>query len=112
MQAGIHVPHSPRTQPSRRRHCAGTRKRARYLEERIIWILKEHRPCFRRRICAASMGSATRRFTRGGPKDGGMDVVDSKKVESSENENRRLKRLLAESVLDTATLKEMQRKNC
>jgi hypothetical protein len=41
-----------------------------------------------------------------------MDVVDSKKVESSENENRRLKRLLADSVLDTATLKEMQRKNC
>lgn len=38
-------------------------KKSRYSEEKIIGILKEHHEVFRPQTCAASMGSATRRFT-------------------------------------------------
>jgi putative transposase len=38
---------------------------------------------------------------------GGMEVSDARKLKSLENENRKLKKLLAESMLDVSTLKEM-----
>jgi putative transposase len=44
-------------------------------------------------------------------KYGGMDVSDAKKLKALEDENRKLKKLLAETVLDAATLKEMLTKN-
>lgn len=40
-----------------------------------------------------------------------MEVSDAKRLKSLEDENRRLKKLLAEQVLDDATLKEMLGKN-
>jgi putative transposase len=40
-------------------------------------------------------------------KYGGMDVSDAKRLRSLEEENRRLKKLLAESILDQAALKEL-----
>lgn len=42
---------------------------------------------------------------------GGMEISDARKLKALEEENRRLKRLLAESMLDAATLKEMLGKN-
>jgi putative transposase len=42
---------------------------------------------------------------------GGMEVSDARKLKALEDENRRLKKLLAESMLDAATLKEMLGKN-
>ena len=42
---------------------------------------------------------------------GGMEVSDARKLRSLEEENRRLKKLLAESMLDVSTLKEMLGKN-
>jgi putative transposase len=44
-------------------------------------------------------------------KYGGMDVPDARKLKALEEENRKLKKLLAETVLDAATLKEMLAKN-
>lgn len=44
-------------------------------------------------------------------KYGGMEVSDAKRLKSLEDENRKLKKLLAESMLDVATLKEMLGKN-
>ena len=44
-------------------------------------------------------------------KFGGMEVSDAKKLRALEEENRKLKKLLAETVLDAATLKEMLSKN-
>lgn len=44
-------------------------------------------------------------------KYGGMDVSDARKLKALEDENARLKRLLAESVMDVSTLKEMLSKN-
>lgn len=40
-----------------------------------------------------------------------MDVSDAKKLKTLEHENRKLKKLLAETVLDATTLKEMLAKN-
>ena len=44
-------------------------------------------------------------------KQGGMEVSDAKRLKALEDENARLKKLLAEQRLDTATLKEMLGKN-
>jgi putative transposase len=44
-------------------------------------------------------------------KYGGMDVPDARKLKALEEENRKLKKLLAETVLDASTLKEMLAKN-
>jgi hypothetical protein len=43
--------------------------------------------------------------------DGGMEVSDARPLKALEDENRRLKKLLAESMLDASTLKEMLEKN-
>jgi putative transposase len=44
-------------------------------------------------------------------KYGGMEVSDAKRLKALEDENRRLKKLLAEQMMDVATLKEMLTKN-
>lgn len=44
-------------------------------------------------------------------KYGGLDVSDARKSKTLEKENRQLEKLLAESMLDASTLKEMLRKN-
>ena len=44
-------------------------------------------------------------------KYGGMEVSDARKLKGLEEENRKLKKLLAESMLDVATLREMLGKN-
>ena len=42
---------------------------------------------------------------------GGMEISDARKLKTLEDENRKLKKLLAESMLDVSTLKEMLGKN-
>ena len=42
---------------------------------------------------------------------GGMEISDARKLKALEDENRKLKKLLAESMLDVSTLKEMLGKN-
>jgi putative transposase len=42
---------------------------------------------------------------------GGMEVSDARKLKALEDENRKLKKLLAETMLDASTLKEMLGKN-
>jgi putative transposase len=51
-----------------------------------------------------------RRFTSGGGY-GGMEISDARKLKGLEEENRKLKKLLPESMLDVSTLKEMLEKN-
>jgi putative transposase len=42
---------------------------------------------------------------------GGMEISDARKLKTLEEENRKLKKLLAESMLDASTLKDMLAKN-
>ena len=44
-------------------------------------------------------------------KYGGMEVADAKRLKALEAENEKLKKMLAEQMMDVATLKEMLGKN-
>ena len=68
------------------------------------------RPERRRPTCVVSMGSAARRSTNGKAKYGGLDVSEAKRLKSLADENAKLKRLLAEAVLDNAMLKDIATK--
>ncbi len=71
-------------------------KRSRFNEEQIIAILKEH-----------EAGIAVAGLCR---KRGGMDVSEAKRLKMLEDENTRLKRLLADAMLDNAALKDLGKK--
>ena len=62
-------------------------------------------------MCAAKYGISDATFYNWRSRYGGMEVSDARKLKALEDENRRLKKLLAESMLDAATLKEMLGKN-
>ena len=85
--------------------------KSRFSEEQIIRVLKEHQAglpvadlCRKHGISAATFYNWRSRY-------GGMEVSDAKRLNALEEENRKLKKLLAESVLDVATLKEALGKN-
>ena len=82
-------------------------KRKQYREEKIISILKEHEAGASVPDLARRHGVAENTIYRWNSKFGGMDVSDAKKLRALEQENQKLKRLLAEAELDKAALKEL-----
>jgi putative transposase len=82
-------------------------KRKQYREEKIISILKEHEAGASVPDLARRHGVAENTIYRWKAKFGGMDVSDAKKLRALEQENHKLKRLLAEAELDKAALKEL-----
>ncbi len=56
---------------------------------------------------AASMGSAVQRYYKWKAKYGGLDVSEARRLKGLEDENRRLRKLLAEAMLDNAMLKDV-----
>jgi putative transposase len=86
-------------------------RRSRFTEEQIIGILKQHQVRLGAKKLCRKYGISDARFYKWRSKFGGMDVSDAQKVRALEEENRKLKKLLAETVLDTATLKEKLTKN-
>jgi len=84
---------------------------SRYKEEQIIGILKEHQAGVSARDLCRKHGISDATFYKWRTKYGGMDVSDARRLKALEEENRKLKKLLAESMLDAATLKEMLAKN-
>ncbi len=86
-------------------------KRSRFSEEQIIGILKEHQAGQSAAELCRKHGISDATFYKWRSKYGGMEVSDAKKLKSLEDENRRLKKLLAEQMLDNSTLKEMLTKN-
>ena len=86
-------------------------KRSRYSEEQIIGILKQHQAGLGAKDLCRKHGISDATFYKWRSKYGGMEVSDARKLKALEEENRKLKKLLAETVLDAATLKEMLGKN-
>ena len=86
-------------------------KRSRFTEEPIIGILKEHQAGLSAADLCRKHGISDATFYNWRSKYGGMEVSDAKKLSSLEAENAKLKKLLAESVMDLSTLKEMLGKN-
>ena len=82
-------------------------ERKQYREEKIISILKEHEAGASVPELARRHGVAENTIYRWKSKFGGMDVSDAKKLRALEQENQKLKRLLAEAELDKAALKEL-----
>jgi putative transposase len=75
-------------------------KRNRFSEEQIIGILKEQE-------AGVSVADLCRKHGVSDAKFGGMEVSEAKRVKSLEDENTRLKRLLADAMLDNAALKDL-----
>jgi putative transposase len=82
-------------------------KRVRLTEEQIIAVLREHDAGARTADLARKHGVSEATLYNWKAKYGGMDVSDAKRPRSLEEENRKLKKLLAESMLDQAALKEL-----
>lgn len=82
-------------------------KKSRFSEEQIIGILKEHRAGLSAVDLCRKHGISDATFYKWRSKYGGMEASEAKRLKSLEDENTKLKRLLAESVMDVATLKEM-----
>jgi len=86
-------------------------KKSRFSEEQIIGILKEHQAGIMVAEICRKHGISDATFYTWRSKYGGMEVSDAKRLKSLEEENRKLKKLLAESMLDVATLREALGKN-
>ena len=82
-------------------------KKARFTEEQIVGILREQE-------AGAKIADLTRKhaiseatFYNWKAKFGGMDVSEAKRLKALEDENAKLKKLLAEQMLDAAALREL-----
>lgn len=86
-------------------------RKSRFSEEQIIAILKEQEAGGLTAEICRRHGISQPTFYNWKAKFGGMEVSDARRLKALEEENRKLKKLLAEEVMDNATLKEMLRKN-
>jgi putative transposase len=85
-------------------------KRKRFSEEQIVGILKEHDAgvsvsdlCRRHGVSDASIYKWKAKY-------GGLEVSEAKRLKALEDENAKLKKLLAEAMLDNAMLKDIATK--
>ena len=88
----------------------GRRKRSRFTEEQIIGMLKEHEAGTKTAEICRKHGISEATFYNYKAKYGGMDVSDARRLKALEDENAKLKRLLAEQMLDNAVLKDLASK--
>ena len=86
-------------------------RRSRFSDEQIIGILKEHQAGLSAVELCRKYGVSDATFYKWRSKYGGMDVSEAKRLKSLEEENGKLKRLLADAMLDVSTLREMLGKN-
>ena len=86
-------------------------KRSQFSEEQIIGILKEHQAGLTAADLCRKHGISDATFYTWRKKYGGMELSDAKRLKGLEAENARLKKLLAESMMDVSTLREMLGKN-
>ncbi|UVO33664.1 IS3 family transposase [Bradyrhizobium arachidis] len=82
-------------------------KRARFTEEQIIALLKEHEAGAKTADLARKHGISEATIYNWKSKFGGMDVSEAKRLKALEEENAKLKKLLAEQMLDAAALREL-----
>ena len=86
-------------------------KRKRFTQEQIIGILTEHDAGAKCADLCRKHGMSEGTFYNWKAKYGGMTVSDAKRLKALEDENARLKKLLAEQMLDAAAMKELRTSN-
>jgi putative transposase len=82
-------------------------RRSRFSEEQIIAILKEQEAGLATAEVCRKHGVSPASFYKWKAKFGGLDVSDAKRLKALEDENGKLKKLLAEAMLDNAVLKDI-----
>ena len=82
-------------------------RRSRFSEEQIIAILKEQEAGLATAEVCRKHGVSPASFYKWKAKFGGLDVSDAKRLKALEDENGKLKKLLAEAMLDSAVLKDI-----
>ena len=85
-------------------------KRARFTEEQIIGILREQEAGMKTADVCRKHGISSATLYNWKAKYGGLDVSDAKRLKALTDENAKLKKLLAESMLDNAVLKDISAK--
>jgi putative transposase len=85
-------------------------KRSRFTEEQIIAILREQESGAKTADVCRKHGISDATFYKWKAKFGGMDVSDARRLKVFESENAKLKKLLAEAMLDNAMLKDIAAK--
>jgi putative transposase len=82
-------------------------KRKRFTEEQIIAVLREHEAGAKAGDLARKHGISEATLYNWKARYGGLDVSDAKRLKALEEENAKLKKLLAEQMLDAAALREL-----
>jgi putative transposase len=86
-------------------------RRGRFTEDQIIGVLREHEAGVKTSELCRKHGISDATFYNWKAKYGGLTVSDTARLRALEDENRRLKKLLAESMLDVSALKDLLGKN-
>ena len=82
-------------------------KRIRFTEEQIIGVLREHEAGAKAGDLARKHGISEATLYNWKAKFGGMDISDARKLRALQEENGKLKRLLADAMLDASALREL-----
>ena len=82
-------------------------RKSKFTEEQIIAILAEQERGMATSDVCRRHGVSSATFYKWKAKYGGMDVSDARKLKTLETENARLKKLLADSMLDNSILKDL-----
>jgi putative transposase len=86
-------------------------KKSRFSEEQIVTAIKEHESGTPTQELCRRLGIGQQTLYRWKAKYGGMSVPDAQRLKSLEDENRRLKKLVANQALDIDALKEVASRN-
>ena len=82
-------------------------KRSRFTEEQIIGMLKEQEAGMATADVCRKHGVSAATFYKYKARFGGLEVSDARRLKALEDENAKLKKLLAEAMLDNAILKDV-----
>jgi putative transposase len=82
-------------------------KRSRFTEEQIIGILREQEAGVPVADLCRTHGLSSPTFYKWKAKFGGMDVSEARRLKALEDENAKLKRMLADAMLDNVALKDL-----
>ena len=86
-------------------------RQSRFKEDQIIGILREQEAGAKTADLCRKHGISSATFFKWKPNYGGLEVSEARRLKVLEDESRKLKKLLAESMLDIAMLKELNSKN-